>query len=239
MGKEAVPFLVSKTRVGLSICEDLWSDELFWGRKIYSLDPIASLSERGIDLLINLSASPYARGKQQYRRELLSKTARRFKVPIVYVNLVGGNDDLIFDGASMVVDKNGRLCLEMKSFEEDLPIVDTGRLVPRRLLKQKDIELTRQALVLGIRDYMKKTGFKKAVLGLSGGIDSATVALLAVEACGAKNVLGVSMPSPFSSRESISFAKAMAKKLKIDHRVLPIGPLYQDYEGTLGLKHEL
>src|SRR4029453_7800626 len=99
-GKEAVPFLVSKTRVGLSICEDLLSDGLFWGRKIYSLGPFASLSERGIDLLINLSASPYARGKQQYRRDLLSKTSRRFKVPIVYVNLVGGNDDLIFDGAS-------------------------------------------------------------------------------------------------------------------------------------------
>jgi NAD+ synthase (glutamine-hydrolysing) len=237
-GEIPVLWRTKESRLGISICEDIWSEELFWGKKIYEMDPIQLLADQGMDFLINISASPYAMGKQEYRLSLLSKTARRFQVPILYVNLVGGNDDLIFDGASLVVDAAGRLCGRLKSFEEDLSLIDSLRLKTESMSPENEMEDVRRALVLGIRDYMKKCGFQKAVMGLSGGIDSSTVALLAVEACGPKNVWGVSLPSPFSSEGSLAYARSLARKLGIHYRVLPIGEIYKDYERILGWNHE-
>jgi NAD+ synthase (glutamine-hydrolysing) len=237
-GDHPLVWELQNTRCGVSICEDIWSDELFWGRKIYEIDPIEQLTKQGMDFLINLSASPYAMEKQKYRDSLLAKTARRHQVPILYVNLVGGNDDLIFDGASTVVDADGNVCLRLKSFEEDLVVIDHQKLRPKFFPYEEEVGLVHQALILGIRDYMKKCGFKKVVMGLSGGIDSSLVALLATEACGAKNVLGISLPSPFSSKGSLTYAQALAKKLGIHHRVIPIGQIYEDYQNVLSWKHE-
>jgi NAD+ synthase (glutamine-hydrolysing) len=221
-------------RLGLSICEDIWSEELFWGRKIYEADPIQQLSQQGMDFIINISASPYAMGKQKFRDQLLSKTAQRYRLPLVYVNLIGGNDDLIFDGTSTVVNSEGKICLKLKSFSEDLQVVDTKKLRSLHFSKENELGQVHQALVLGIRDYMKKTGFKKVVVGLSGGIDSSLVALLAAEACGEKNVLGVSLPSPFSSKGSLRDAQSLVKKLGIRYRIHPIGKVYEEYQNALG-----
>jgi NAD+ synthase (glutamine-hydrolysing) len=225
-------------RVGISICEDIWSEELFWGRRLYSFDPIQALSAQGMDFLVNLSASPYQLGKQEYRQALVSKTAQRHGVPILYVNLVGGNDDLIFDGNSLVADASGRICEKLKAFREDLLIVDTERLSPQEVVIEPDLEQLYQALVLGLGDYIKKSGFKKVVMGLSGGIDSSLVACLAAKACGKKNVLGVSLPSSFSTPGSLSEAKELAKNLGITYQVIPIKNLYRAYNSALGWKEK-
>lgn len=232
-GKETRVLKRGGEALGVSICEDIWNDEHFLGRKLYPFDPIENQVKAGAQVLLNLSASPYHMGKEKLRLTLLSETARRHGKPLLYLNLVGGNDDLIFDGASCVFDAHGALCARLKSFEEDLQVVDTQALTPVSSTPEEPMELLRRALVLGTRDYLEKSGFKKAVIGLSGGIDSTLVAFLAVQAIGAENVLGVSMPSPFSSPGSLTDAEALAKNLKMEYRVVPIGNLYQEFQHSL------
>ncbi len=232
-GEESFVFPYKGRRIGLSICEDIWNDESILGRKLYPINPIEELAGQGADLLINISASPYSMGKRSLREKLLSKVAQASGNPLLYVNLVGGNDDLIFDGSSLVYDGDGKICNRLKSFEEDFQVIDIDQLKPEPYYQVHEMEKVRKALVLGIRDYMQKSGFKKAILGLSGGIDSCLVATLAAEACGSKNVLGVSMPSPYSSQSSMSDAKALAKNLGIQYLTLPIGKIFKSYPDTL------
>ncbi|NJR64357.1 MAG: NAD+ synthase [Leptolyngbyaceae cyanobacterium CRU_2_3] len=228
-------------KVGVTICEDLWNDEEFWGRRHYRIDPIAELAEQGVDLIINLSASPYTVGKQKLRESMLQHTAIRYQQPILYVNQVGGNDDLLFDGNSVGFNRQGQMVCRGQAFASDLIWVEfdpaLGDLVslPQSTLASQpatdDAEIW-AALVLGLRDYIRKCGFSKVVLGLSGGIDSALVAAIATAAIGAENVLGVLMPSPYSSEHSVNDALNLAKNLGIQTQLLPIGDLMQTYDQT-------
>jgi NAD+ synthetase len=229
----------SKIRIGVTICEDLWNDEEFWGKRNYSVNPIADLAEQGVDLIVNMSASPFRVGKQQLREAMLRHTAVRFKQPILYTNQVGGNDDLLFDGSSVAFNGAGEVVCRARAFETDLVMLEfdeqTRDLLPGAIApvpKSEDEEIW-SALVLGVRDYSRKCGFSKVVLGLSGGIDSALVAAIATEALGAENVLGVLMPSPYSSDHSVHDAQALAANLGIKTHLLPIGDLMQDYDKSL------
>src|SRR5919199_1242188 len=229
----------SKICIGVTICEDLWNDEEFWGKRNYSVNPIADLAEQGVDLIVNLSASPYRVGKQQLREAMLRHTALRFKQPILYTNQVGGNDDLLFDGSSVAFNGAGEIVCRARAFDTDLVMLEfdeqTRDLLPGAIApvpKSEDEEIW-SALVLGVRDYSRKCGFSKVVLGLSGGIDSALVAAIATEALGAENVLGVLMPSPYSSDHSVHDAQALAANLGIKTHLLAIGDLMQDYDKSL------
>nr|WP_322744140.1 MULTISPECIES: NAD+ synthase [unclassified Coleofasciculus] len=231
--------VTSSVKIGVTICEDLWNDEEFWGKKNYAVNPITDLAEQGVDIIVNLSASPYSVGKQKLREALLQHTAKRYQQPLLYVNQLGGNDDLIFDGNSVAFNRAGEKVCHARGFETDLIILDFEEdmrdLLPTTLAAasaNEDEEIW-SALVLGIKDYTRKCGFKQVVIGLSGGIDSSLVAAIAVEALGAKNVLGVLMPSPFSSEHSVSDALSLAGNLGIKTHVLPIGNLMEGYEQTL------
>ena len=194
-------------RVGVTICEDVWNDEGFWGKRNYQTDPIADLANQGVDLIVNLSASPYSVGKQQFREAMLRHAAVHYQQAILYANQVGGNDDLIFDGNSFGFNRQGEIVCRGKAFDTDLVIVDynpetqdfTGTAQVQT--QNEDAEIW-AALVLGLRDYVRKCGFSKVVLGLSGGVDSSLVAAIAATAIGAENVLGILMPSPYSSDHS-------------------------------------
>jgi NAD+ synthase (glutamine-hydrolysing) len=230
-------FMVAQQRVGVTICEDLWNDAEFWGKQDYWVNPIEELVDQNVDLIVNLSASPYTVGKQKIREAMLQHLAQRHGQPIIYVNQVGANDDLIFDGGSMAFDQDGQLVARSKSFQTDLVIVEftedlqvSDTIQP--LSESSDAEIW-AALVLGVRDYAAKCGFQKALLGLSGGIDSALVAAIAVAALGADRVLGVLMPSPYSSDHSITDALAVAKLLNIETMTLPIEGLMKSFDHTL------
>lgn len=232
-------FQLAGRNIGVTICEDLWNDEQFWGQRNYEVNPIADLAKLGVDLVVNLSASPYTVGKQSIREAMLAHAAQRFGLPIVYVNQVGGNDDLLFDGASVAVNRRGELVCRAIAFETDLAIAQydlTRRdLVPTErvpLLPCAEAEIW-AALVLGVRDYARKCGFTQAVLGLSGGIDSALVGAIAAAALGADNVLGILMPSPYSSDHSIRDAEALAKNLGIRQEILPIETAMQAFDQIL------
>src|SRR5256714_11469289 len=187
-------------RLGVAVCEDFWNDKTFWKERLYPNDPAQELIELGANLLVSINASPFNKGKPRVRCEMVSHRARMANLPIVFVNLVGGNDGIIFDGASIISDATGRVILQAPPFEEFVETVDLDCGVPdSRCLPGDDIETIRSALVLGIRDYAQKNNFTKVLLGLSGGIDSALVAALAAEAVGPENVLAVTMPSPYSS----------------------------------------
>jgi NAD+ synthase (glutamine-hydrolysing) len=231
-------FTLDGVRVGVTICEDLWNDENFWGKRNYAIDPLAELVEVGVDLIVNLSASPYSVAKQQLREAILRQATQTYGQPILYANQVGGNDDLIFDGSSLGVNRSGELICRGKAFEADLVTVEfdpkTGDLRSSLIAPQPenaDAEIW-SALVLGVRDYVRKCGFSKVVLGLSGGIDSALVAAIAAAAVGAENVLGVLMPSPYSSDHSVNDALELAKNLGIQTQILPIGDLMKAYDQT-------
>ncbi|WP_019499417.1 NAD+ synthase [Pseudanabaena sp. PCC 6802] len=226
-------------RIGVTICEDFWNDEKFWGRRNYPENPVAELVAKDIDLLVNLSASPYAVGKQKIREAMIEHSAIEYGLPIIYVNQVGGNDDLIFDGSSVAFNHSGQLVGRAPAFKTDLLVLDFD-LDKQDLLQGKitaqpqsdDAEIW-DALVLGVRDYAQKCGFKKVVIGLSGGIDSALVAAIATEALGADNVLGVLMPSPYSSDHSITDALELAKNLEIDTQTLAIAEAMQTFDRIL------
>lgn len=232
-------FYLNSLRIGVTICEDLWNDEEFWGRRNYATNPIADLAHLGVDFIVNLSASPYTVGKQKLREAMLQHSALRYQKSIIYTNQVGGNDDLIFDGCSVAFNHHGEVVCRAKAFEKDFMMIEFNEVtqdLQSALIaapsKTEDQEMW-SALVLGLQDYIKKCGFSKVVLGLSGGIDSSLVAAIATEALGKENVLGVLMPSPYSSDHSINDALELAKNLGIQTHQLPIGNLMKDYDQSL------
>ncbi len=228
-------FLVSYrgTRFGITICEDLWNDRTYWPMRRYSLDPVERLVDRGVDVILNLAASPFHSGKPRLREQMASATARRHGLPVFICNLVGGNDELVFDGSSMAVSPDGRLLCRAGAFREDLVWADVltgeascvgGRVEPAPTEGAADIL---EALELGLRDYVVKCGFDRVVLGLSGGIDSALTAAVAARALGPDSVLGVALPSRYSSRSSLEDAATLAQNLGIEYRTISIDPLFQ------------
>lgn len=232
-------FILNNIHIGVTICEDLWNDQAFWGQRHYALDPLASLATQGVDLVVNLSASPYTLGKYHLRESLIQYSATRLQLPLIYVNQTGGNDDLIFDGGSFAVNRQGKLVSRSPLFTEDVRYVrydaEKRDLVPADIASlptDRNEELF-QALVLGVKDYLQKCGFQKVVLGLSGGIDSSLVAAIAVHAMGAENVLGILMPSPYSSDHSITDALALAHNLGIATQTIPIADAMAAYDHIL------
>jgi NAD+ synthase (glutamine-hydrolysing) len=218
-------FKLHDQKLGVAVCEDFWNDKTFWRERLYTNDPADELIEMGADILVSINASPFNKAKMAQRCAMVSHRARAANLPIVFVNLVGGNDGIIFDGASIVADCRGKIILQAPPFEEFIGTVDLDcDVADERCLPGDDIATVHQALVLGIRDYASKNGFKTAVLGLSGGIDSAVVAALACEAIGAENVLAVMMPSPYSSHSSINDSVELAERLGmkiIEHPITP------------------
>ena len=207
-------FALKEENLGVAVCEDFWNDKTFWRERLYSNDPADELIELGAEVLVSINASPFNKGKMGQRCAMVSHRAMTAKIPIVFVNLVGGNDGVIFDGASIVADAKGKIILQAPPFEEFIGTVDLDcDIADKRCLPGEDVETIHDALVLGIRDYARKNGFKRAVLGLSGGIDSAVVATLACQAIGAENVLSVMMPSPYSSRSSIDDSVELGRRL--------------------------
>jgi NAD+ synthase/NAD+ synthase (glutamine-hydrolysing) len=231
-------FSFSGKQVALTICEDAWNDKLFWPKRLYTVDPIEALIRSGGNFVLNISASPFWIGKRELRRAMLASIARQHKVPVAMVNQVGGNDSLLFDGSSIVLNPEGKIVAQGKSFEEDLIFFETqenGRDVTGDFHDQVEGEEASvyAALVLGTRDYMRKCGFQKAIIGLSGGIDSALTAVIASDAVGAENVIGVGMPSEYSSPGSIDDARALANNLGIRFELLPINCAFDAYRKTL------
>ncbi len=221
--------------LGITICEDAWNDPEFWpDQLLYDFDPVKELADQGATLLINISASPFHVGKDALRQKLIAGHARRRGLPFVFVNQVGGNDELIFDGGSMICDGLGRMIFTGAYFEEQLITVETGQAGPDPVYRPLDqTESVYRALVLGLRDYLYKCGFRKAVIGLSGGIDSALTACLAATALGPQNVLGITMPSPYSSGGSVADSRELAANLGIELREIGITGIYQAYLDTL------
>ncbi len=222
------PFELAGMRAGITICEDVWNDKQFWPRPRYDRDPVHELVEAGVDLIINISSSPYHRGKRAFREQMLSAAAKRNGVPIAMVNQLGGNDQLVFDGSSFVVDAAGQVVARAASFADDLLVFDTAAAAPALPARDDDeLAAVYDALVLGVRDYLTKCGFSKAVIGLSGGVDSSLTAAIAVDALGAENVLGVGMPGPYSSAGSVDDAKALAANLGVRFELISINDAYQ------------
>jgi NAD+ synthase/NAD+ synthase (glutamine-hydrolysing) len=220
--------------VALTICEDAWNDKSFWENRLYSVDPVEELMKQGASLVLNISASPWWRNKRALRQEMLAAVAKRHRAPVVMVNQVGGNDSLVFDGSSMVIGPDGQVIAQAKSFEEDLIFADLHTLTGdmREQTGDEDAAML-EALTLGTRDYVRKCGFSKAVVGLSGGIDSALVAAIAVRALGPENVTTLGMPSPYSSQGSIDDSRQLAKNLGIRYEVLPIDEIFAGYNHAL------
>lgn len=229
------PVVFNGKRLGITICEDIWNDKDYWDRRLYDVDPIEDLISQGIDIIINISASPYHYSKRSLRIDMLSYIAKKYKKIVVYVNQVGGNDELIFDGSSLVIDEGGCVIWEGKNFEEDFYVIDTEDISTGKESNhlKEDISFVHKALTSGINDYLAKTGFSRALVALSGGIDSSVVACLAVSALGAENVLGVGMPSRYSSKESLIDAEILAKNLDIEFRVIPIEKVFSTFLESL------
>ena len=249
-GENSNYFTIGELKIGVTICEDLWNNEEFWGKRSYAGDPVSDLAKLGVDLVVNLSASPYSAGKRGVRSAMLQHSVIRCGIPIIYANQIGGNDDIIFDGSSFAVNRKGDLIQVLASFETDLAVLEYDAakqdLVGSNQQSAAGIEAAPlsfypavgnaeiwAALVLGVRDYVRKCGFSKVVLGLSGGIDSALVAAIASCAIGPENVLGVLMPSPYSSDHSVNDALELAGNLGIATAQLPIGDLMETYDRTL------
>ncbi len=218
----------------LTICEDAWNDKHFWHRRLYRVDPVDELLHAGGNMVLNISASPFHLGKRELRRQMLATIARDNRVPVLFVNQVGGNDSLIFDGSSMVIAPDGRIVTQAKSFAEDLVVFDSETL-QGDMHEQVPVGVASAyaALALGTRDYVRKCGFSKVVIGLSGGIDSALTAAIAVDALGKENVTGIAMPSQYSSEHSIKDARQLACKLGIRFEVIAIGDVFDGYRKAL------
>jgi NAD+ synthase (glutamine-hydrolysing) len=227
-------FALGSETLGITICEDAWNDVEFWPKQLYERDPINEIVEQGSSVLINISASPYNLEKRELRFDMLRSIAVRHKRPVIYVNQFGGNDSLVFDGASLVLTADGRVAAQALAFAQDLVMFDTttgqGEIHAQ---PSEEIAYAYAALTTGTRDYVNKCGFKKVLIGLSGGIDSAVVAAIAVDSLGAENVLGVSMPGPFSSEGSKTDAQAVAKQLGIKCLTLPITDVFNAYRKAL------
>jgi NAD+ synthase (glutamine-hydrolysing) len=249
-GVEAAPMIFKGVRLGLTVCEEAWNDPEFWPSRLYARDPVADLAAHGVDLFVNISSSPFEIGKAQVRRDMIRQHAARHRVPFFYLNQVGGNDELIFDGHSIGIDGSGELTLRARDFDEDFLIVDVsvGGDRPRNDesaaegptggVRLADVSQSRheeawRALTLGLRDYVVKCGFTSVVLGLSGGIDSALTAALAADALGPAHVTGVAMPTRYSSDHSLRDAEAVARNLGIACHVVPIDDIFQSYLDAL------
>jgi NAD+ synthase (glutamine-hydrolysing) len=221
-------------QIALTICEDAWNDKNFWDRRLYAFDPIEALLKSGGEIVLNISSSPVWVGKRELRRDMLASIAKHHKVPVALVNQVGGNDSLIFDGSSMVLDKSGKVIAQAKSFAEDLIFFDSGQLTGDIHDQTEGGEASAyEALVLGTRDYVRKCGFRQVIVGLSGGIDSALTAAIAADAVGPENVIGVGMPGPYSSQGSIDDARELAKNLGIRFELLCITEAFESFKQTL------
>ena len=234
--KKIEPFVFNGHKIGITICEDIWNDEDFWPERLYRRDPVRDLISQGAEVILNLSASPWHDGKEKTRLEMLRRVARDEKIPLAQVNAVGANDELIFDGHSVALDANGEMLALGKGFAEEILVVDlekTCNLQPATCNFPPREELLFAALSLGIRDYVRKCGFKSVLLGLSGGIDSALIAVIAADALGAENVLGVAMPARYSSEGSLTDAEKLARNLGIRYEVLPIEPAFNAVEAQL------
>jgi NAD+ synthase (glutamine-hydrolysing) len=230
--QELFPFCGN--RMALTICEDAWNDKQFWVKRLYTVDPVEALIQAGGNFVLNISASPFWIGKRELRRDMLASIARQHKVPVVLVNQVGGNDSLVFDGSSLVLNREGNVIAQGLSFEEDLIYFDSQSLTGEMHEQAAGDEASAySALVLGTRDYIQKCAFQKAIVGLSGGIDSALTAAIAAEAVGAENVIGVGMPGPYSSPGSIEDARILAMNLGIRFELLSINPAYEAYRQIL------
>ncbi len=217
-------------QVALTICEDAWNDKHFWDRRLYGVDPVEDLVRAGGKILLNISASPFYLRKRELRRDMLAAIAKNYRVPVAMVNQIGGNDSLVFDGSSLVIGPDGEVIAQAKSFEEDLICFDTESLTGDMHVRDEGEEASAySALVLGTRDYVHKCGFQKVVLGLSGGIDSALTACIAVDALGRENVVGVGMPGPYSSQGSIDDAAELARNLGTQFEKFPIGDIFDSY----------
>ena len=237
-GRHPDIWTLGSARIGLSICEDAWNDKQFWERSRYSRDPVEELVSQGIDLLVNVSASPYHMGKRKFRLEMLRASAVRHRVPAAIVNQVGGNDQLVFDGSSFAVDERGVVRARAASFNEDLVLWDTNSdgdmHGPDWADPEADeVEAVYDALVIGTRDYVRKCGFRKAMVGLSGGIDSSLTVAVAAEALGPANITGVAMPGPYSSEGSLTDAKHTAEALGIRFEAIAIGPAFNAFQRQL------
>jgi NAD+ synthetase len=235
--KKIEPFVFNDKKIGITICEDIWNDEDFWPERLYRRDPVKELMAQGVEMILNISASPWHDGKERMRLEMLRRIARDERMPLVYTNAVGANDELIFDGHSVALDARGEVVALGKGFAEEIFVADLSQGGKRKVEKRSDFPPREQqlfaALSLGIRDYVNKCGFKSAIVGLSGGIDSALVGVLATDALSAENVLGVAMPARYSSEGSLSDAAALAKNLGIRYEVLPIEPAFKSVEAQL------
>ncbi len=230
----ATPLEFRGEKLGIHICEDAWNDPELWPRqRMYDHDPVEELAAAGATVLINISASPYSKGKEQVRHRLISRHAQRHGLPFVYANQVGGNDELIFDGRSFVFDAQGQPLAVLPSFAESVTTVDLATARPVPYAPQPEIASVHDALVLGVRDYLRKCGFSRAIIGLSGGIDSAVTACLATAALGPDNVRALAMPSQYSSTGSVSDAEALARNLGIELEIVPIRPIFEAYLATL------
>lgn len=232
-------------RMALTICEDAWNDKHFWNKPLYGFDPVEALVRAGGNFVLNISASPFWLGKRELRRDMLATIARSDRVPVVMVNQVGGNDSLIFDGSSLVLNREGRIVAQGKSFAEDIVLFDSATLEGEMHEQIEGEEASAYAaLVLGTRDYVRKCGFEQVIVGLSGGIDSALTATIAADAVGRENVIGVGMPGPYSSKGSIDDARSLASNLGIRFELLPISAICDRYTDVLkgvfaGLKEDV
>ena len=224
---------IAGRKVGVSICEDFWFDDEIAGTKLYCRNPVDELARQGAEVLLNISASPFNAGKRKSRWEIFSKIAQRYRVPLVYVNQVGGNDELLFDGSSIVFDAAGQTIFCARAFEEHSTLVHLQGSPCEMIEALTEDEEIGQALILGLRDYIRKVGFTDVVIGLSGGIDSAVTAAIAVEALGKEHVTGIAMPSQFSSQHSIDDARELARNLGVAFHIVPIAGIYAPYETSL------
>ena len=227
-------FSLCGSQMALTICEDAWNDKHFWHRRLYGVDPVEELIRAGGDFVLNISASPFWLGKRELRRDMLAAIARNQKVPVAMVNQVGGNDSLVFDGSSLVIAPDGQVIAQGKSFAEDLIYFDSQKLTGDMHLQIAGEEASAyEALVLGTRDYVHKCGFERAIIGLSGGIDSALTAAIAADALGSENLIGVGMPGPYSSPGSVDDARELARNLNIRFELLSIQDIYETACQTL------
>ncbi|MBW1773575.1 MAG: NAD+ synthase [Deltaproteobacteria bacterium] len=241
---ESLVFEIETARIGVTICEDIWNVGDIEGVPKYALDPVQDLAKKGIDILVNISSSPYTIDKKEVRKHILEKLSTRYDLPTLFCNQVGGNDDLLFDGSSMVVDRSGRLILLAEAFEPDLLVWDSDKEYQEIVdpWPPEDASILK-GLIMGTHDYASKCGFKKLLVGLSGGIDSSLVAVIAQQAMGPENVTGVSMPSPYTSNMSREDAGKLAENLGIHFQEIPITEIFDQYKGSLaeafeGLKED-
>ncbi len=233
-GERHFVYGLGREQLGITVCEDAWNDKTFWAKPMYARDPVTELVAQGTTVILNISASPYTIDKRSLRLEMLRSIALNHKRPVIYVNQVGGDDSLIFDGASMALTADGHVAAQAKAFEEDLVLFDTvSGTGDIHTQPEEEIDYAYQALVTGTRDYVRKCNFSKAIVGVSGGVDSAVVASIAVAALGTPNVLAVSMPGPFSSEGSKTDAKALAHNLGIEFQSIPIGKVFDAYQCAL------